>query len=152
MDGIHDLGGRQGFGRVKAERDEPPFHAAWEGRVHGMSESAELGPGFRHTIERMGAVAYLTTSYYEHWLESMETRGVEHGRFTREELAAAAARVAVGEPVPRRLDPEAAVAARAMLRPRPKSTYSAPPPRHAAGDRVTVIRLLPVGLFERLRF
>jgi nitrile hydratase subunit beta len=145
VDGIHDLGGRQGFGRVEAEPGEPPFHAAWEGRVHGMSEAATLGPGFRHAIERMGTLAYLETSYYEHWLHGMETRGIEHGRFTRAELDTAAARVAAGEPVPQRLDPEAGVRARAMLRPRPKSTYTAPPPRHSAGDRVTVIRLLPSG-------
>lgn len=145
MDGMHDLGGRQGFGRVEAEPGEPPFHEPWEGRVHGMSETAEIGPGFRHAIERMDPAAYLTTSYYEHWLESIETRGVEHGRFTRAELAAAARRIAAGEPVPRRSDPEGARAARAMLRPRPKSTYTAPPPRHGVGDRVTVIRVLPTG-------
>jgi len=145
VDGIHDLGGRQGFGPVEAEADEPPFHEPWEGRVHGMSETADLGPGFRHAIERMGPAAYLTTSYYEHWLESMETRGLEHGWFTRAELEAAERRVAAGEPVPRRLDPEAAARARAMLRPRPKSTHTAPAPRHAVGDRVTVIALLPPG-------
>jgi nitrile hydratase beta subunit len=145
MDGIHDLGGRQGFGPVVAEADEPPFHEPWEGRVHGLSEAGTVGPGFRHAIERMGALAYLTTSYYEHWMSSIETRGIEHGRFTRAELDAAAARIAAGEPVPTRLDPEAAVAARASVRPRPKSTYSAPAPRHAAGDRVTVVRILPSG-------
>jgi nitrile hydratase beta subunit len=145
MDGIHDLGGRQGFGRVEAEPDEPPFHEGWEGRVHGMSETATVGPGFRHAIERMDPVAYLTTSYYEHWLESIETRGVEHGVFTRAELRAAEERVAAGEPVPQRLDPEAALAARAMLRPRPKSTYTAAAPRHRVGDGVTVVRVLPSG-------
>ena len=49
-----------------------------------------------------------TTSYYEHWMSSIETRGIEHGRFTRADLDAAEARIAAGEPVPRRLDPEAA--------------------------------------------
>ena len=44
---MHDLGGRQGFGRVETEPDEPPFHEPWEGRVHGMSETADVGPGFR---------------------------------------------------------------------------------------------------------
>jgi nitrile hydratase subunit beta len=145
VDGIHDLGGRQGFGRVEAEADEPPFHEPWEGRVHGMSETIHVGPGFRHAIERMEPAAYLTTSYYEHWMESIETRGIEHGFFTREDLAAAAARIEAGEPVPQRSDPEAAREARAMLRPRPKSTYSAPAPRHGVGDTVTVVRVLPAG-------
>ena len=26
MDGIHDLGGKAGFGKVEAEEDEPYFH------------------------------------------------------------------------------------------------------------------------------
>ena len=145
MDGIHDLGGRQGFGRVEAEPDGPPFHEPWEGRVHGMSETVTLGPGFRHAIERMDPVEYLTTSYYEHWLASMETRGLERGHFTRAELARAEARVAGGEPVPRRLDPAAAEEARAMFRPRPRRRHDGPAPRHEEGDWVTAIRLLPAG-------
>jgi nitrile hydratase len=32
-----------------------------------------------------------------------------------------------------------------MLRPRPRSTYTAPPPRHGVGDPVTVVRVLPSG-------
>ncbi|TMJ64978.1 MAG: nitrile hydratase subunit beta, partial [Alphaproteobacteria bacterium] len=32
MDGVHDMGGMDGFGRVEPERNEPVFHAPWEGR------------------------------------------------------------------------------------------------------------------------
>ena len=39
MDGIHDLGGMDGFGRIEAEPDEPVFHAAWEGRVMAMQRA-----------------------------------------------------------------------------------------------------------------
>lgn len=145
MDGPHDLGGRQGFGPVVAEPDEPPFHEAWEGRVHGLDLTVDLGPGFRHAIERMGAVEYLTTSYYEHWLSSMETRGVEHGIFTREELAAAERRIAAGDPVPVRSDPAAVAEVRAGLGPSRQEPYAGPTPRHAAGDRVRVVSRLPAG-------
>ena len=31
MDGIHDLGGRQGFGKVEVDEPEEAFHHAWEG-------------------------------------------------------------------------------------------------------------------------
>jgi len=31
MDGIHDMGGMHGFGKVEPELNEPVFHAAWEG-------------------------------------------------------------------------------------------------------------------------
>ena len=39
MNGIHDMGGMHGFGRVEREEDEPVFHAAWEARVLGLSRA-----------------------------------------------------------------------------------------------------------------
>ena len=65
MNGIHDLGGMHGFGRIDVERDEPVFHASWEGRVLGIVYQL-VGAGwvsvdaFRHGIERTGPVDYLT--------------------------------------------------------------------------------------------
>ena len=37
MNGIHDMGGMHGFGRVEVEPGEPVFHARWESRVLGMT-------------------------------------------------------------------------------------------------------------------
>ena len=37
MDGIHDLGGKEGFGAVVREANEPVFHARWESRVFGLN-------------------------------------------------------------------------------------------------------------------
>ena len=37
MDGIHDLGGMQGFGPV--ERDEAVFHAPWERLAFAMAQT-----------------------------------------------------------------------------------------------------------------
>jgi len=145
--GVHDLGGKQGFGPIEREAGEPPFHEPWEGRVHGLNLTADhmLGAGFRHGIERMGAVAYLTTSYYEHWLATMETRGIEHGVFTREELEAAARRIAAGGDVPVRHDAAAVAEVRAGLKPYRMEDHDGPPARFSPGDRVTVIRMLPSG-------
>ena len=39
MDGVHDMGGMDGFGRVEPESNEPVFHAPWEGRVLAMQRS-----------------------------------------------------------------------------------------------------------------
>jgi nitrile hydratase len=91
MDGIHDLGGMQGFGPVEAEPDEPTFHERWEGRVFGMTGVAMVQgmtntSEFRHAIERMAPTSYLTTSYYEHWLTALGTMLVEKGVVTAEEL------------------------------------------------------------------
>jgi nitrile hydratase len=33
MNGVHDMGGMQDFGPIRPEKNEPVFHAAWEGRV-----------------------------------------------------------------------------------------------------------------------
>ena len=130
VDGAHDLGGKQGFGPVVREDDEPPFHEPWEGRVHGINLSSDVGPAFRYSIERMGAIEYLTTSYYEHWLASMELNGVESGAFTREELDAAAARMAAGEPVPHALRPrDRRRRPCAGSRPTTSPPSTAPPPR-----------------------
>ncbi len=30
MDGVHDLGGMEGFGCVEREHEEPVFHEAWQ--------------------------------------------------------------------------------------------------------------------------
>ena len=37
MDGIHDLGGLEGFGPVEIEPDEPVFHEDWERRAFRLN-------------------------------------------------------------------------------------------------------------------
>ena len=39
MNGVHDMGGMHGFGKVEPEPDEPPFHAEWEGRVLALQRA-----------------------------------------------------------------------------------------------------------------
>lgn len=72
MDGIHDLGGRQGFGPI--EKDEASFHHDWERRVFAL---AVLRPGgntdaFRHAIERVDPERYLACGYWARWLDALE--------------------------------------------------------------------------------
>ena len=88
MNNVHDLGGMMGFGPVIPEDDEPNFHADWERRVFAlvMGGSGAFGPidTFRHAIERMGAVNYLKTTYYEHWLAGLEILSAEQNLQARE--------------------------------------------------------------------
>ena len=42
MDGVHDLGGIDGFGPVEREADEPVFHADWERRVFRVNIAAGM--------------------------------------------------------------------------------------------------------------
>ena len=41
MDGVHDMGGMDGFGKVEPESNEPVFHAPWEGRVLAMQRPSQ---------------------------------------------------------------------------------------------------------------
>ena len=91
MDGIHDLGGRQGFGPVRYAPYAPAFHAPWEKRVNALySLAVRLGvfnmDEYRHAIERMEPRHYLSASYYERTLTSLATLCIEKGLVTRQEL------------------------------------------------------------------
>ena len=91
MDGIHDLGGRQGFGKVRHSPTAQAFHEDWERRVNALySLAVRLGifnmDEYRHAIERMEPRHYLSASYYERTLTSLATLCVEKGVVTREEL------------------------------------------------------------------
>ena len=91
MDGIHDLGGRQGFGPVRHSPGARAFHDAWEKRVNALySLAVRLGvfnmDEYRHAIERMEPRHYLSASYYERTLTSLATLCVEKGLVTHDEL------------------------------------------------------------------
>ena len=91
MDGIHDLGGKQGYGKVRYTLNASAFHNAWEVRVNSLYAFAVRSGFFnmdeyRHAIERMEPAHYLTASYYERSLTSLATLCVEKGVLTREEL------------------------------------------------------------------
>jgi nitrile hydratase subunit beta len=95
MDGVHDLGGRQGFGRVRYTLNAPAFHAQWEVKANSLYAFAVRQGIFnmdeyRHAIERMDPRHYLTAGYYERTLTSLLTLCVEKGVVTREELEARA--------------------------------------------------------------
>jgi nitrile hydratase len=91
VDGVHDLGGLDGFGPVDHSPAEPSFHEDWERRVLRLTFGSLGGLGanggmFRHSIERMDPAHYLATSYYEHWLTGVTTLAVEKGTTTVAEL------------------------------------------------------------------
>src|SRR5215467_5806073 len=91
MDGVHDLGGKQGFGTVRYTLNAPAFHAQWEVRANSLYGYAVRAGIFnmdeyRYAIERMEPRHYLTASYYERSLTSLATLCVERGIVTRDEL------------------------------------------------------------------
>jgi nitrile hydratase len=91
MDGVHDLGGKQGFGPVRYTKDARAFHSKWEVRanslyVFAVRRSIFNMDEYRHGIERMEPRHYLAASYYERSLTSLATLLVEKGVVTHAEL------------------------------------------------------------------
>jgi nitrile hydratase subunit beta len=139
VDGIHDLGGMQGFGPVEVEPDEPVFHEPWEGRTFALTSAVVGGAGlntpiFRHAIERMDPLHYLGSGYYEHWLTAAITLGVEEGVVDLTDLERrAGGRVPLARPVA----PSAAVGIDA--------DPGGDAPRFTLGDEVRVRDIAPPG-------
>jgi nitrile hydratase len=137
VDGIHDLGGMQGFGAVAHSPAEPAFHDRWEAVARALMYvvvgAVEASGGeFRHSIERMEPGQYLTSSYYEHWLTAAATLAVEHGLLNRSELEArAGGRFPLSGPV--------------LALPVADAGPDVVEPRFAVGDRVRVREWHPPG-------
>jgi nitrile hydratase len=146
MDGVHDVGGMQGFGVACWPGSEAPTHADWELRAFVLA--LVTGPGsshaFRHTIERLDPVRYLSATYYERWLYEAEQALVESGAITHGEVADWERRLGAGEQMPCTSDPDAAATlVQALQRRRPLAP--AVDARFALGDRVRVRRMRPAG-------
>ena len=137
MDGVHDLGGIEGFGAVERTPAEPAFGEEWERRAFrvNMAVLAALqsgGAAFRHSIERMDPSHYLSSSYYEHWLTGVSSLLVEAGVVSQHELEErAGGRFPLSRP-DRGTAPE---------EPQEHRTE----PRFAEGDRVRVREWHPLG-------
>ena len=143
MNGIHDMGGMDGFGPVEPEPDEPVFHHPWEGRVFAIRAALrpkDRVPGwgsFRYDLERIPPAAYLRMSYYERWFAISVDRLLRSGLVTRAELE-------TGRPEPGPPGPP--------LRPGPAARPSGPrrldvdvAPRFRSGDDVRARNLHPPG-------
>ena len=92
MNGVHDMGGQQGFGPVLLEDHEPLFHAAWESRA--MAVTVAMGASGQWHIdlsraarESLPPAVYLSSSYYEIWIRALEKLMLERGMVTQAELA-----------------------------------------------------------------
>jgi len=90
MDGVHDLGGKQGFGRVcyptpkSDETWEPLVRAMW---TLGVRNGTYNMDEYRHAVERMEPVHYMSATYYERTLTAVATLLVEKGVVRADELS-----------------------------------------------------------------
>jgi nitrile hydratase beta subunit len=93
MNGVHDMGGMDGFGKVAPEPSEPAFHHQWEGRVMAMTRAIGTKAGLnidmqRYARELLPPHVYLASSYYKKWLLSLQNLLVEHNFVGADELQA----------------------------------------------------------------
>jgi nitrile hydratase subunit beta len=144
MDGIHDMGGMHGFGKVEPEANEPVFHADWEGRCMALSRAlAATGvwtiDESRAGVEALPPDVYLTRSYYGKWALRIENMVVSYGLAGADELAAGHA-LRPGKPLKYKLaaaDVPKALTRGSFARPAPA------PARFKVGDRVRARNIHP---------
>jgi len=146
MNGVHDMGGMDGFGKVEPEPNEPVFHEPWEGRVMAMNRAMgsvgvwniDIG---RFSREMLPPHVYLASSYYRKWYLGLEQMLLERGLVDADEIAAGHA-LRAGKPLKRGKFDVAAVD-RVMTR----GSFSRPAQaaaRFKPGDRVRAKNIHPV--------
>ncbi len=147
MNGVHDMGGMQGFGRVRPEPDEPLFHAPWESRA--MAVTVAMGASGQWNIdlarsarESLPPSIYLSSSYYEIWIRALEQLILERGLVTASELSSGQLQAPPG-PVARVLTLDSVDAALAAGSPTLREATR--PAGFAVGQRVRARNIHPQG-------
>lgn len=133
--GVHDLGGKPGFGPVPVE-DDAIFHADWERRAFAVSQLAQLAAGFntdafRHGVEREDPELYLRIAYFDKWIRNGERMLVEGGVLGADAVSARM-NGAVGTSAPRRTTDATPHGERGTMR------VALADPVFSVGDRVRV--------------
>ena len=144
MDGVHDMGGMHGFGKVEPEQDEPVFHEVWEARTQALYRAISYAGVWcidqaRFAREQLPPQVYLASSYYKKWELGMEKQLVEHGLAGADELAAGHA-LRPGKALKRKLtaaEVPSIITRGSFARPPQK------PARFSTGDRVRTKNLHP---------
>jgi nitrile hydratase beta subunit len=145
MNGVHDMGGMDGFGKVEPEPNEPVFHAPWEGRVMAMNRAMgatgvwniDMG---RFSREMLPPQVYLASTYYQKWFLGLRQMLLDRGLIDADEVASGHA-LRPGKPLKRGSFTVADVA-RVMTR----GSFRRPAPsaaRYKPGDRVRAKNIHP---------
>jgi len=145
MDGIHDMGGMDGFGKVEAEPNEPTFHEQWEGRVMAMVRAMGANGGLnidmqRFSRESLPPVTYLESSYYQKWFLALERSMIERGMIGADEIEKGRS-LRASKPLPR-----GTFAMKDVERVMTRASFGREPqgkPAFAIGDRVRTKNIHP---------
>jgi nitrile hydratase len=145
MNGVHDMGGMQGFGPVVPEINEPWFHQPWERRAFALTLAMGATGAWsldqaRAARESLPPAQYLASSYYEIWIAGLEALMRDRGLVNGGEIAAGRMREPP-KPLPRRLDCDNVTAA--IARGASTERPLAGSPRFAAGISVRTLNINP---------
>lgn len=90
MDGVHDLGGKQGFGPVDVNEVDTPFHHDWEGRSWAIVRLVKSPDWtidwWRHVREMQDPSDYLDRPYFDSWAQTHMTALIDSGVLTLDEV------------------------------------------------------------------
>jgi nitrile hydratase beta subunit len=142
MDGIHDLGGREGFGPVDVNEPEEQFHEPWEARLRCIVNAMSRAPDwnidwFRHCRELIDPIDYLSRPYFDQWMQTYAAMMVNSGIATVAEIAAGKSNSsATGVTAPMTVEQ----ARTANLGKRRFDAEIDAPPRYAVGNTVRTLR------------
>jgi nitrile hydratase len=155
VNGIHDLGGRDGIGAINPTPEEPVWKAEWEKHAHTFFPLAFRAgffgvDQFRFGMEQMDPVEYLTSPYYEHWLHSVEHHGVRQGRLDPADIEERYRYYLENPdaPLPEGKDPDGELVAfieAVIPAGAPAGRDTGKVPKFSVGDRVTVVSDAPRG-------
>ncbi|MEV3904357.1 nitrile hydratase subunit beta [Mycobacterium sp. NPDC050551] len=142
MDGVHDMGGMDGFGAVRPEPPGPVFTHEWQGRVFAMSMAMgargvwNIDVG-RFGIETLPPRVYHDSSYYERWFLRLVDVAMAYGLVDPDEVDGRRAAAAT-DATTFTVDDVARVLKRGnYVRPATRD------PRFAPGDRVRARNIHP---------
>lgn len=138
MDGIHDLGGRVGFGPIDVNEPEEQFHHPWEARtlaiIRAMTRPIPWSiDWFRQARERIEPVDYLTRPYYDQWLQTYAAMLVHAEAATVEEIATGKSKATVAGLAPT-MGPQDVATAKTRFPKFNREIHASP--RFAVGDKV----------------
>ena len=162
MHGPHDVGGRDGLGPIEAEFLKPgipDWRYPFEGRMHAVTAMAIANGAFnldeqRHGIELMKWSDYTDSTYYAHWLFSVEKLLNDKGYISHAEIDQRMAELGAPDMTPHpekpeTLSPFAAQMIDILWKGTPHDLPATDPPVFAVDD-VVVVRNIHAKTHNRL--
>ncbi|UOD49398.1 nitrile hydratase subunit beta [Orrella daihaiensis] len=145
MNNVHDMGGMQGYGPIQIDDSSIVFHHDWERRAFALTVVTNTAGQWnidrsRSIRESLPPLKYLSNTYYQIWLDALETQLLKTGMLSRDELESGQAK-GPGLPGVKALDAHQLPAA--LNKGWPSQRPTTAPARFAIGQHVRTIQSNP---------